>query len=67
MKQVSDNAFRLNLPRYMNICSIVNVENLKLFASSMLTEDEAGLDQILSSLDDLAPPTIEKIKEEYIL
>ena len=47
MEQVSENAFRLNLLKYMNIYSVVNVEHLKLYEPSMLIEDEEGLDHIL--------------------
>ena len=42
MEQVSENAFRLNLPKYMNIYSVMNVNNLKFYELSILIEDEAG-------------------------
>jgi len=42
MEQVSENAFRLNLPVYMNIYLVVNVEYLKLYEPSMLIEYEAN-------------------------
>jgi hypothetical protein len=40
IEQVNENAFRLKLPSYMQINSVVNVENLKLFEPSMLDEEE---------------------------
>ena len=40
IEQVNENAFRLNLPPYMQISSVVNVEYLKLFEPSMLDEEE---------------------------
>jgi len=67
MEKVSENAFRLNLLEYINIYSVVNVEHLKLYEPSMLTEDKAGLDHILPSIDDLAPNTMDEIKEDTIL
>ena len=67
MEQVSENAFRLNLLAYINIYSVLNVENLKLYDPSMLIEDKAGLDQILPSIDDLAPNTMDELKEDTIL
>lgn len=59
MKQISKNAFALNLPAYMNIYSIVNIEYLKLYESFILSNDEGYLDYILPSLDDLAPNTMD--------
>jgi len=67
MEQVRGNAFRLNVPQYMNIYSVVNVGHLKLYEPYMLTKDEAGLDQVLPSLDDLAPNTMDEFKEDSIL
>ena len=67
IEQVSENAFRLNLLEYMNIYSIINVENLNLYEPSMLIEDEASLDQIFPFLDDLAPNTMDELKEDSIL
>jgi len=67
MEQVSENAFRLNLQKYMNIYLVMNVEHLKLYEPSMLTKDEVGSDQIISSIDDLAPNTMDGLKEDTIL
>ena len=67
VEQVSENAFRLNLPEYMNIYLVMNVEHLKLYEPSMLTKDEVGLDQILPFIDDLAPNTMDEFKEDTIL
>lgn len=40
---------------------------MELYKPSMLTKDEAGLDQILPSIDDLAPNTMDEPKEDTIL
>jgi hypothetical protein len=36
LEKVGDNVYRLSLPPYMCIYSVVNVENLKLYEPSML-------------------------------
>jgi hypothetical protein len=36
LEKVGDNAYRLILPQYMHIYSVVNVDNLKLYEPSML-------------------------------
>jgi hypothetical protein len=36
LEKVGDNSYRLNLPPYMHIYSILDVENLKLYEPSML-------------------------------
>jgi hypothetical protein len=40
IEQVNENAFKLKLPPYMQINSVVNMEYLKLFEPSMLDEEE---------------------------
>jgi hypothetical protein len=40
LEKVGDNFYRLSLPPYMHIYSVVNVENLKLYEPSMLDEEE---------------------------
>ena len=36
LEKVGDNTYRLSLPPYMRIYSVVNVENLKTYEPSML-------------------------------
>ena len=43
IKQYGDNAFQLELPPYMQLYSVVNVEHLKHFEPSMLDEDEESI------------------------
>jgi len=40
LEKVGDNAYQLKLPPYMHIYLLVNVENLKLYDSSMLSQEE---------------------------
>lgn len=42
--QVNEKAFKLNLSKYMNIYSVVNVKHIKLYDPSMLIEDEVDSD-----------------------
>jgi hypothetical protein len=52
LERVGYNAYRLGLPPYMRIFSVVNVENLKFYEPSMLDQEE---EQALPSMEDLAP------------
>jgi hypothetical protein len=61
---VGDNAYRLNLPPYMHIYSVVNVDNLKLYEPSMLDQEE---EQVLPSIEDLAPDAQAELEEDTIL
>ena len=47
LEKVGDNAYILNLPPYMHIYSIVNVENMKLYEPSMLDQE---LEHVLPSI-----------------
>lgn len=51
----------------MDIYSVVNVDNLKLFEPYMLTKEEQKIDQVLSSVDDLAPNITYELGEDSIL
>jgi hypothetical protein len=64
-EQVSKNTFRLKLPPYMQINSVVNVENLKLFEPSMLDEEEEH--QVLPTIEDLEPHGNEELKEDIVM
>jgi hypothetical protein len=62
---VNENTFRLKLPPYMQINSVVNMEYLKLFKPSMLDEEEEH--QVLPTVEDLAPHGLEELKEDTVL
>jgi hypothetical protein len=53
LDMVGNNAYRLVIPPCMCIYAIVNVDNHKLYDSSMLNEDEEG--QVLSFIEYLEP------------
>jgi hypothetical protein len=64
LEKVGDNAYRLSLPPYMHIYSVVNVENLKLYEPSMLDQEE---EQVLPSVEDLAPDAQAELTEDTVL
>ena len=64
MKKVGDNSYRLSLSLYMCIYSIVNVENLKLYETSMLDHEE---EKVLPSIVELAPDAQGELEEDTLL
>ena len=53
IKKVGNNAFQLDLPSYMQIYSVVNVENLHLYEPHLI--DDQGSDVQLHSIEDFSP------------
>ena len=51
LKKVGDNTYKLILPPYIHIYSVVNVDNLKLYEPSMLDQEE---EHVLPFGEDLA-------------
>ena len=43
LKQVGNNAFQLDLPSYMQMYSIVNVENLRLYEPPLIVDYKSGI------------------------
>jgi hypothetical protein len=64
LEKVGDNACKFNLPPYMCICSVLNVENLKLYEPFMLDQEE---EQLLPSTEDLASDAQVELAEDTIL
>ena len=52
-KQVGNNAFQLDLPSYMQMYSVVNVENLRLYEPPLI--DDQGSDIQLPSIEYFSP------------
>ena len=61
---MGDNAYKLSLPPYMCIYSVVNVENLKLYDPSMLDQEE---EHVLPSIEYLAPDAQAELAKDTIL
>ena len=53
IKQVGNNAFQLDLPSYMKMYSVANVENLSLYEPPL--NDDQGSDVQLPSIEYLSP------------
>ena len=51
LEKVGGDAYRLSIPPYMHIYSVVNVENLKQYEPSMLDQEK---EQVIPTIEDLA-------------
>jgi len=65
LEKVGDNSYRLSILAYMNIYSLVNVENLKLYEPSML--DNETKEYVLPTIEDLSLEAQEEFSEDTIL
>ena len=65
IKQFCNNAFQLDLPSYMQMYSIVNVENLHLYEPPLM--DDQGSDIQLPSIEYFSPEFLDELKEDSIL
>jgi hypothetical protein len=65
LEKVGDNAYKLNLPPYMHIYSVANVEDLELYESSMLDQEIAK--QVLPTIEDLALEAQAELAEDRFL
>jgi hypothetical protein len=58
-------AFRLDLPPYMQIYSVVNIENLKLFEPPVIMDQDEELS--IPSVDVFSPEYLDELQEDIIL
>jgi hypothetical protein len=65
LEKSSTNAFHLDLPPYMHIYSVVNVENLKHFEPPMIMDQ--GEEVSLPLVDEFSPDYLDEMKEDIIL
>ena len=65
LEKIGENDFRLDLPAYMHIYSVVNVENLRLFEPSLIEDPEEK--SHLPSIDDLLPEYLNELQEDTVL
>ena len=63
--KIGTNFFHLNLPPYMQIYSVVNVENLKLYEPPMILDEDISVQ--VPSVDDLSPEYMSELPEDVIL
>jgi hypothetical protein len=63
--KIGNNAFRLDLPPYMQMYAVVNVENLKLYEPPLI--DDQGEHVQIPSIDDFSPEYLTELHEDTIL
>jgi len=65
LEKIGENAFRLDLPTYMHIYSVVNADSLRLFEPSLIEDHEEQ--SRLPSIDDLLPEYLNELQEDTVL
>jgi hypothetical protein len=63
--KIGNNAFCLDLPLYMQMYAVVNVENLKLYERPLI--DDQGEHIQIPSIDDFSPEYLTKLHDDTIL
>ena len=65
LEKIGNNAFKLDLPPYMQIYSVVNVENLRLFEPPLIYDQ--GEHVQLPSIHDFSPEYLNELQQDLIL
>ena len=65
LEKIGTNDFHLNLPPYMQIYLVINVENLKLYEPPMIMDEEINMH--IPSVDDMAPEYMNELQDDVIL
>jgi hypothetical protein len=65
LEKSGTNSFRLDLPTYMNIYSVVNVENFKCFGPPMIMDQDEEVSK--PSVDEFYLEYMDDLKENTIL
>ena len=65
LKQVGNNSFQQDFPSYMQMYSVVNVENLRLYQPPLISDYESDIQ--LPSIEDFSPEFLDELKEDAIL
>ena len=65
LEKIGNNAFHLDLPPYMQMYAIVNVENLRLYDPTLIYDQ--GDHVQIPSIDDLSPKYLSKLYGDTIL
>ena len=65
LKKVGNNAFQLDLPSYMQMHSIFNVEKLRFYEPPLIVDHESVVQ--LPSIEDFSPEFLDELKEDTIL
>jgi hypothetical protein len=65
LENIGNNAFCLDLPPYMRMYAVVNVDNLRLYEPPLI--DDQGEHVQIPSIDDFSPEYLSKLHEDTIL
>jgi hypothetical protein len=65
LEKIGNNAFHLDLPPYMQMYAVVNVENLRLYEPPLI--DDQGEHVHIPSIDDFTPEYLSELHEDIIL
>ena len=65
LEKIGNNAFRLDLPPYMQVYEVFNVENLRLYEPPLI--DDQGEKVHIPSIDDFLPEYLSELHEDTIL
>jgi len=65
LEKIGENAFRLDLPAYMHIYSVVNADNLRLFEPSLIEDPEKQSQ--FPSIDDLLLEYLNELQKDTFL
>jgi hypothetical protein len=65
LEKIGNNAFRLDLPPYMQMYAVVNVNNLRFYEPPLI--DYQGEHVQIPSIDDFSPEYLSKLHEDMIL
>ena len=59
LEKIGTNAFKLDFPPYMQIYSVINVDNLRLFEHPLI--DDQGENFQLPPIDDFSPEYLDEL------
>jgi hypothetical protein len=65
LEKICSNCFCLHLPYYMQMHSVMNVENLKLYNPPMIMDEDKNVH--VSTIDDFSPEYLDELHEDVIL
>ena len=65
LEKIGNNAFNLDLPSYMKIYSIVNVENLRLYEPPLI--EDQGENVQIPSIEEFSPKFLDVLQQDTIL
>jgi len=65
LEKIGNNDFKLDLPSYMQIYSIVNVENLRLYEPPLI--EYQGESVQIPSIEDFSPEFLNELQQDTVL